>query len=103
MDKETLNKIKDKLAERKSQLEKELGLFAEKDKVVADDYKSKFPEIGDDEDENATEVAMYSDNLSLEHNLENSYEMLIRLWPVLIVAAMEFVSIVLSQLTKKDF
>ncbi len=70
MDEKILEQIKKNLAEEKARLEKELGGFATKDKTVADNYQSKFPSYGDSEDENAAEVADYSDNLSLEHTLE---------------------------------
>jgi DnaK suppressor protein len=70
MDQATLDKIKQKLAEHKAQLERELKSSADKDPDVADNYRSKFPEFGDDEDENAAEVAAYSDQLSIEYTLE---------------------------------
>lgn len=70
MDEKILEQIKKKLEEEKNRLENELGGFAAKDKTVADNYQSKFPSYGDSEDENAAEVADYSDNLSLEHTLE---------------------------------
>ena len=67
---ETIEAIKSKLLEEKERLEHDLGGFTSKDVVVADNYKSKFPDFGDDEDENALEVADYSDRLSMEHVLE---------------------------------
>jgi len=67
---ETIEAIKSKLLEEKERLEHDLGGFTSKDGVVADNYKSKFPDFGDDEDENALEVADYSDRLSMEHVLE---------------------------------
>lgn len=70
MDKQTLETIKEKLEKEKEKLEKELGSFAEKDTIIKDNYRSKFPEFGDKEDDNAAEVATYSDRLSLEYTLE---------------------------------
>ncbi len=70
MDKKILNTIKQKLAEEKTHLEKELGNFTKRDNSIKDNYRSKFPEFGDKDDENAAEVAEYSDRLSIEHTLE---------------------------------
>jgi RNA polymerase-binding transcription factor DksA len=70
MDKETRATIKKKLEEEKKRLENELASFAKKDTKISDNYKSKFPEFGSKDDENAAEVATYSDRLSLEHTLE---------------------------------
>ena len=70
MDKATTKKIKKDLLTEKEQLEKELTGFAKKDSKVEDNYNSTFPNFGSDEEENAAEVAAYSDNLSIEHELE---------------------------------
>jgi len=70
MEKEILKKIKDSLVEEKNRLEKELADFAHKDPKITDNYESEFQEFGNKEDENAAEVADYSDRLSLEHALE---------------------------------
>lgn len=72
MKKDTLAKIKKGLLERKELIEKELGGFTEKDEHVKDNYRSKFPEFGDKEDENAKEIADYTDNLSVEFDLEKT-------------------------------
>ena len=70
MDKEVLEKIKKNLSDEKTRLEKELKEFAHKDPSIPDNYKSDFPNFGNDDDENANEVAEYTDRLSLEHTLE---------------------------------
>lgn len=70
MDPKTLETIKKNLEEEKAQLEKDLANFTHKDSAIKDNYKSDFPKFGDDEDENAAEVAEYSDRLSIEHTLE---------------------------------
>ena len=57
MDKKTLATITKKLKTEKEQLGKELAGFTRKDTKIKDD-------------ENAAEVATYSDRLSLEHALE---------------------------------
>ena len=72
MEKEILEKIKKDLLAKKAELEKELAHFAKKDEHVKDNFRSEFPEYGDKEDENAKEIAEYSDNLSIEYSLEKS-------------------------------
>jgi len=71
MDEKILDAIKKNLAEEKARLEKELGGFSEKDAGISDNYKSEFPSFGESDEENAAEVAEYSDRLSIEHALEN--------------------------------
>ena len=71
MDKKTLATIKQSLQDEKARLEKGLANFAKKDSKIKDNYESEFPQFGDKEEENAAEVAVYSDRLSLEHALEN--------------------------------
>lgn len=70
MEKEKIDEIKALLEAELARLEKELGGIADKDSSIEDNYKSKFPEFGNDEDENANEVSEYSDRLSIEHTLE---------------------------------
>ncbi|OGY41807.1 MAG: hypothetical protein A2Y67_04165 [Candidatus Buchananbacteria bacterium RBG_13_39_9] len=72
MNKENLEKIKKDLLERKEQIEKELNSFAKKDEYVRDNYRSEFPDFGDKEDENAEEIAQYTDNISIEFSLEKT-------------------------------
>ena len=72
MKKETLEKIKKDLLARKAQIESELASFAKKDDHIKDNYRSEFPDYGDKEDENAGEIAQYTDNLSIEYSLETT-------------------------------
>jgi len=73
MDTKLLEEIKQKLLSEKEKLEKELEKFSHKNTNTTEtDYESDFPSLGDKEDENATEVAAYSDRLSLEDALEKS-------------------------------
>jgi RNA polymerase-binding transcription factor DksA len=74
MRKEILEKIKKDLLERKSQIENELAGFAKKDDHIKDNYRSEFPDYNTDnkEDENAGEIAEYTDNLSIEYSLETT-------------------------------
>jgi RNA polymerase-binding transcription factor DksA len=71
MNKKTLETIKKQLLAEKERLEKDLLAFAKKDLVIEDNYKSAFPQLGDTDEENAAEVAIYSDQLSIEHTLED--------------------------------
>lgn len=70
MDKKTLKSIKETLLTMKKDLEKELGAIAKKDTEKTGTYKSHFPDYGEKEDENATEVAVFSDRLAIEETLE---------------------------------
>lgn len=72
LDKEFLKKIEDQILEEKAKLEKELAQFTKKSPHNTSDYDADFPSLGDAEDENAAEVAAYSDNLTLERTLESS-------------------------------
>ncbi|MDD2807370.1 MAG: TraR/DksA C4-type zinc finger protein [Patescibacteria group bacterium] len=70
MNQAALDKIKSSLEVEKKKLSLELSEFTKPDVDNSDNYKSEFPKYGDDEDENAAEVADYGDRLSLEHVLE---------------------------------
>lgn len=72
LDKEFIKKIENQLLAEKTRLEKELAQFTKKNPHNASDYDADFPTIGDAEDENAAEVATYSDNLTLERTLESA-------------------------------
>ncbi len=68
-----LAKMKEKLDADKTRLEDELSKFAHRNTKSSDtDFEADFPNIGDKEDENASEVAQFSDNLSLEDELEKA-------------------------------
>ena len=66
----TLKKIEQGLLKEKTKLEKELGQFSAKNAHNAEDYNATFPDFGDKDEDNASEVAQYSDNLTLERTLE---------------------------------
>ncbi len=71
MSKAFVEEMKTRLESERESLTKELSSFANKDpKSKAADYNTKFEEYGDDEDENANEVADYSNKLPLENALE---------------------------------
>ena len=72
MRKKFIEEIKKKLGAEKERLEKELTSFSKKDQHSKDNYKSDYPAFGTKSDENAAEVATFSDRLSLEDVLEKS-------------------------------
>ena len=69
MDDKKLEELKSNLVSEKEQLEEQLGKFAKK--TGEGEYKTEFPDdLGDRQDENATEVEEYTDKLALEKSLE---------------------------------
>lgn len=61
------------LTAEKDKLENELSRFAHRNtKAVTTDFDTDYPDFGEGEDENASEIATYSNNLSLESELEKS-------------------------------
>ena len=72
MNSDFIQEMKEVLQSEKKKLEGELSRFAHRSVKSKEDYDADFPDFGDDEDENATEVATYSNNLSLESALERA-------------------------------
>lgn len=72
MDAVTLKKIEEQLHKEKEKLERELAQFSAKNIRNPDDYTALFPQFGEKEEDNAVEVAQYSDNLTLERTLEST-------------------------------
>jgi len=73
MDKTFLAEIRTALEEEQKKLEAELSRFAHRNpKAAQTDFDADYPSYGDDEDENAREIATYSNNLSLENELEKA-------------------------------
>ena len=70
MDKQFIKKMEEELITKQTKLREELSSFADKSVKKEDDYNTRFPDYGDKDEENATEVADFQDNLSLERNLE---------------------------------
>lgn len=64
-----LKKFEEILIEQKNKLEEELGRIA-KPTSKEGDYEANYEDMGDDRDENASEVEEYVDNVALENNLE---------------------------------
>jgi len=69
LDQKTLNELKEKLIQERERIKEELSRIAKPTKD-ANDYNTTFNNIGDDEDENASEVEEYTDNLALENVFE---------------------------------
>ncbi|MBP9828170.1 TraR/DksA family transcriptional regulator [Patescibacteria group bacterium] len=64
--------MKNALISEQAKLEKELSSFAHRNPKSSDAFDVDYPEVGTDEGENAAEVAQFSDNLSLEQELESA-------------------------------
>jgi RNA polymerase-binding transcription factor DksA len=64
-----LAEVKAKLIEEKDRLEKELSRFAKANETEGS-YTTTFQDMGSDEDEQASEVEQYVDDIALESNLE---------------------------------
>jgi RNA polymerase-binding protein DksA len=67
--KELLAELKEKLLVEKARIQAELNRIG-KPTTKSGDYSTNFSEMGDHEDENASEIEEYTDNLALEANLE---------------------------------
>ncbi|PIQ67301.1 hypothetical protein COY25_03210 [Candidatus Uhrbacteria bacterium CG_4_10_14_0_2_um_filter_41_7] len=73
MNKQSLDEMRVILTAEKEKLENELSRFAHRNtKAVTTDFDTDYPDFGEGEDENASEIATYSNNLSLESELEKS-------------------------------
>ena len=71
MTKEFIAEMKQKLEEERARLDRELSDFGHKDPNKPGHFEATYPESGSNsEDDNAMEVAEYSDDLSLEAKLE---------------------------------
>jgi len=70
IDAKTLAELKKALLEKRNKITAELATFAKKNKDVKNDFNTKFDEVGDRPEENASEVEMYENNLGVEHQLE---------------------------------
>ncbi|MFH0952578.1 MAG: TraR/DksA C4-type zinc finger protein [Patescibacteria group bacterium] len=74
MEKETIEKIRQKLVEEEKILANQISRVIKPDaRPGASTNDAAFPEYGTSEDDNAAEVATFQDNLSLENELEKNY------------------------------
>ena len=69
-DAEFIKEIKSILVEEKVTLEKELARIAKRNPNDSEDFNAEFPDYGDEEDDNAREVADFTVNKTLEVTLE---------------------------------
>jgi DnaK suppressor protein len=69
---ETLAKIKKQLEEEKVKLETALASFTTKNPHNQEDFAAIFPQFGEKDEDNAAEVAVYSDSLTLERTLKKA-------------------------------
>lgn len=72
LDQKFIQSAREKLEQEKKRLENELKSFTKRNVHNINDYDAHFPSFGDKDDENAAEVAIYSDNLTLERTLESA-------------------------------
>ena len=70
IDEKTLAELKEALIKKRDKIKSELMPFAKKNKNIKGDFETKFPDVGYGEEDNATEVTMYEDDLGVEHPLE---------------------------------
>ena len=70
IDAKTLAELKKMLLEKREKIQANLEVSAKKGKGVKDDFDTKFEQIGDRPEENASEVEVYENNLGIEHQLE---------------------------------
>lgn len=70
IDEKTLEELKKALVEKRDKITAQLATFAKKSKDLKGDFDTKFEQIGDRPEENASEVEMYENNLGVEHQLE---------------------------------
>src|SRR3989339_1800002 len=74
LNQKTLDELKAMLLREKEDLEKNLGRIAKPVNKAEGDYETSFEELGNDKDDNATEVDQYSQNLSVETSLEKQLQ-----------------------------
>ena len=72
-----LEELKQRLTDEKQELEKSLGKIAKPVDKAVGDYETTFDELGSGDDENATEVNEYVDNLGVETTLEKRLQEII--------------------------
>ena len=70
LDEKFLEKIKSFLLDEKEKLEKNFSKIAEKDGRSNSGYTTAFPQYGEKEEDNVTEVADFAANISIEQDLE---------------------------------
>lgn len=73
MDAKTIEAIRKNLLEEREKIEQELAKFSHRNPGPTEGNRMvEFTEVGNEEGDNAAEVAQFSDNLSLEDELEKA-------------------------------
>lgn len=73
MDSKTIAALKQQILDEKARIEQELAKFSHRNPKAADgEPEVEFKDIGNEEGDNAAEVAQFSDNLSMEEELEKA-------------------------------
>lgn len=70
LDKEILDELREYILSEKSRLEKELGGLGTENPHTAGEFETKWEGLGENEEDNAVEVAQYESNLGVERELE---------------------------------
>ena len=70
MNKQTLDELKAQLEQKKQTTIEQLQSIGSRTEGSEENFEAKFPDYGDSMEDNATEVADYTKNLSLERDLE---------------------------------
>lgn len=70
IDPKTLNELKDALLAKKTELEENLNRIAKPIDPKTGNYETSFDDVGNDREDNTTEVEEYTDNLPVEITLE---------------------------------
>lgn len=74
MDSKLAETNKKVLLEERKRLEKLLAKVADPSDIVKGDYKARYEDFGDKDDENASEVAQYEANIAEEKRLEEKLQ-----------------------------
>ena len=73
MKKQFISAMKRKLEEERVVVEQELKKIADiNPEMSEEDYVTKFPQFGDEPEDNAEEIEVYESNLAIEQNLEKT-------------------------------
>lgn len=70
IDEKTLAELKKDLIEKREKITAQLSSLGTKSKDIKGDFDTKFVQVGDRPEENASEVEMYESDLGVEHQLE---------------------------------
>lgn len=74
IDQKTKEELKQALLTEKTELEKNLGRIARPVDAKEGDYETSFEDLGEDKEDNATEVDQYTQNLPVEAALEKKLQ-----------------------------